>query len=47
MSLLVLFFVVHIVMVLAAGPTNELRSIITGWYRTDPNSGDNAPEGSV
>jgi thiosulfate reductase cytochrome b subunit len=38
MSLLVLFFVVHIVMVLAAGPINELRSIITGWYRTDPPS---------
>jgi thiosulfate reductase cytochrome b subunit len=36
MSLLVLFFVVHIVMVFAAGPINELRSIITGWYRADP-----------
>lgn len=36
MALLVLFFVVHIAMVLAAGPINELRSIITGWYRTDP-----------
>ena len=23
-------------MILAAGPINELRSIITGWYRTDP-----------
>jgi thiosulfate reductase cytochrome b subunit len=47
MSLLVLFFVVHIVMVLAAGPINELRSIITGWYRTDPKTGDNPAEGSV
>ncbi|MBZ9817976.1 cytochrome b/b6 domain-containing protein [Mesorhizobium sp. CA4] len=36
MLLLVLFFVVHILMILAAGPINELRSIITGWYRTDP-----------
>jgi len=36
MALLVAFFVVHIVMILAAGPINELRSIITGWYRTDP-----------
>jgi thiosulfate reductase cytochrome b subunit len=36
MTLLVLFFVVHVVMILAAGPLNELRSIITGWYRTDP-----------
>jgi thiosulfate reductase cytochrome b subunit len=37
MALIVLFFVVHILMVLAAGPLNELRSIITGWYRTDPS----------
>lgn len=36
MLLLVAFFVVHIAMVLAAGPLNELRSIFTGWYRTDP-----------
>ncbi len=36
MLLLVLFFIVHILMILAAGPINELRSIITGWYRTDP-----------
>ncbi|MDW6022747.1 cytochrome b/b6 domain-containing protein [Mesorhizobium sp. BAC0120] len=43
MALLVLFFVVHIVMVLAAGPINELRSIVTGWYRTDPSS-DRAAE---
>lgn len=33
MVLLVLFFVVHIVMVIAAGPVNELRSMVTGWYR--------------
>ena len=32
---LVGFFVVHMVMILAAGPINELRSIITGWYRID------------
>ncbi len=38
MLLLVGFFVVHMVMILAAGPLNELRSIITGWYRTDPAS---------
>ena len=29
------FFVVHMVMILAAGPINELRSILTGWYRID------------
>lgn len=36
MALLVLFFVVHMLMILAAGPINEMRSIITGWYRIDP-----------
>ncbi|WP_245417628.1 cytochrome b/b6 domain-containing protein [Aminobacter sp. AP02] len=36
MTLLVGFFVIHMLMILAAGPFNELRSIITGWYRTDP-----------
>ncbi|MGD9916113.1 MAG: cytochrome b/b6 domain-containing protein [Rhizobiaceae bacterium] len=35
MLLLVGFFLVHMLMILAAGPLNELRSIITGWYRTD------------
>jgi len=36
MALLLLFFVVHLAMVLAAGPFNELRSMITGWYRAGP-----------
>jgi Ni/Fe-hydrogenase b-type cytochrome subunit len=31
--LLVLFFVVHVLMVCLAGPMNEIRSMITGWYR--------------
>jgi thiosulfate reductase cytochrome b subunit len=31
-STLVLFFIVHIVAVVAAGPLTELRSIITGWF---------------
>lgn len=35
MLLLIGFFVVHILMIVAAGPINELRSIITGWYRID------------
>jgi thiosulfate reductase cytochrome b subunit len=30
---LVAFFLVHVAMVLLAGPVNELRSMITGWYR--------------
>lgn len=34
MTLLVAFFVVHILMVFAAGPINEMRSMITGWYRS-------------
>ena len=32
-----------ILMILAAGPINELRSIITGWYRTDPPAHDDNP----
>jgi thiosulfate reductase cytochrome b subunit len=40
MFLLVAFFVIHMLMILAAGPINELRSIITGWYRIDPVSKD-------
>ncbi|MDG4874324.1 cytochrome b/b6 domain-containing protein [Mesorhizobium sp. WSM4935] len=43
MVLLVFFFIVHILMILAAGPINELRSIITGWYRTDPPARHNQP----
>lgn len=38
MVLLVGFFVVHMLMILAAGPLNEMRSIITGWYRVGPAS---------
>ena len=30
---LVAFVVLHLVMVLLAGPINELRAMITGWYR--------------
>jgi thiosulfate reductase cytochrome b subunit len=32
-ALLVGFVLVHLIMVLLAGPLNELRSIVTGWYR--------------
>lgn len=28
-----LFFLVHIAMVILAGPFNEIRAMITGWYR--------------
>ncbi len=30
---LVAFFIVHIAMVVLAGPINELRSMLSGWYR--------------
>lgn len=30
------FIAVHLLMVLLAGPLNELRSIVTGWYRLPP-----------
>ena len=33
---LVAFFVVHIAMVLLAGPVNEVRSMVTGWFRLPP-----------
>ena len=32
-ALLAGFIVVHLLMVVLAGPLNELRSIVTGWYR--------------
>lgn len=38
MLLLVAFFLVHIIMVFAAGPINELRSMVTGWYRASPGT---------
>jgi thiosulfate reductase cytochrome b subunit len=36
MALLVAFFIVHMAMIVLAGPINELRSIITGRYRLSP-----------
>ncbi|MFN0192821.1 MAG: cytochrome b/b6 domain-containing protein [Aestuariivirga sp.] len=38
MVLLVLFFAVHIAMIVLAGPLNELRSIVTGRYRLSPRT---------
>ena len=32
-ALLALFILVHLIMVVLAGPINEIRSMITGWYR--------------
>jgi thiosulfate reductase cytochrome b subunit len=39
---LVAFFVVHITMVVLAGPFNEVRSMITGWYRLPREQGEAA-----
>ncbi len=39
MIFLIGFFIIHMLMILAAGPINELRSIITGWYRVDAETG--------
>jgi thiosulfate reductase cytochrome b subunit len=43
MALLVEFFVVHMAMIVLAGPLNELRSIITGRYRLSPRTKTEAP----
>lgn len=40
MALLTLFFVVHVIMVVLAGPFNELRSMITGRYRLSPETAE-------
>ena len=39
MVLLAGFFVIHMAMILLAGPLNELRSIVTGYYRLSPRTG--------
>ena len=38
MVLLVAFFIVHLAMVVLAGPVNTLRSMVTGWYRASPDT---------
>jgi thiosulfate reductase cytochrome b subunit len=44
--LITLFILVHLIMVLLAGPLNEIRSMITGWYRV-PQPKDKAPPAAV
>ncbi len=41
-SALVAFFAVHMLMVLLAGPINEIRSMLTGWFRLPPERGEGA-----
>jgi thiosulfate reductase cytochrome b subunit len=36
-SLLALFVLVHVLMVVAAGPINEMRSMVTGWFVIKPD----------
>ena len=38
--LLVLFVLVHLAMIVLAGPVNEIRSMITGWFRLPPERGE-------
>ncbi|MFZ4689069.1 MAG: cytochrome b/b6 domain-containing protein [Polymorphobacter sp.] len=35
-NLIILFIIVHLLMVVLAGPYNEIRSMITGKFRVDP-----------
>lgn len=43
MLLLIGFFVIHIMMVLASGPLNGLRSMLSGWYHIDPRQQPDEP----
>jgi thiosulfate reductase cytochrome b subunit len=33
MALLTSFVVIHLTLVILAGPINEVRSMVTGWWR--------------
>jgi thiosulfate reductase cytochrome b subunit len=39
----VLFFFVHILMVVLVGAINEIRSMITGWHHLPPKERDRWP----
>jgi thiosulfate reductase cytochrome b subunit len=39
MSLLIAYFLVHMVLVVMTDPLNNLRSMITGWYRVKKHDG--------
>lgn len=41
---LIAFVIIHLLMVVLAGPINELRSMITGWFRLPPDRPANAPD---
>ncbi len=37
------FILIHILMVVLAGPVNELRSMVTGWYRLPAERAEDGP----
>lgn len=39
MSILIAYFCVHMVLVFSTGPLNNIRSMITGWYRLGDHDG--------
>ena len=39
MSILILYFAVHMVLVFSTGPWNNIKSMITGWYRMKDHDG--------
>jgi thiosulfate reductase cytochrome b subunit len=44
MALRVVFFIVHMTMIILAGPLNELRSMVTGRYRLSPARKEEVPD---
>lgn len=48
-GLMAAFIVVHLLLVVLAGPFNEVRSIVTGWYRVppDPDMSDRSEPGRL
>jgi len=45
-SAIVLFFVIHVIAIVAAGPLNEMRSIVTGWFAIRPERAERTKEAS-
>jgi thiosulfate reductase cytochrome b subunit len=39
MSILIAYFVIHMVLVFSTGPWNNIKSMITGWYRLKDHDG--------
>jgi thiosulfate reductase cytochrome b subunit len=41
------FILVHLIMVVLAGPLNEIRAMITGWYRVPQAKHQPVPEAAA